>query len=152
MTICIDDIDRKIKCFKKQLQNSGYYNTKVVVRTKTFTAGTDDVFKSDYTNNTITDKVVDCIVEYGPEIHTYDNYVETIDGDIRLSTLIENESCLDDANEIWIGVKFNSNNKIVYDSDNVTFTQGTMYKIKSTKKSMFEEEMIYILKTGGKLS
>jgi hypothetical protein len=135
---------------KDRLYKDGFYDSKVVVRYLTEVVTNDDPFKVKNTN-TITDYIIDCIIEKNPEYVDYNKSIESYSGNIRLTLRKEDRELFEQANEIWVDVDFNVNGAIMYESENV-FSQGIRYEISNKKPSILEYDQIYMLKEMGKLN
>lgn len=144
------DLQRKMNLIKDRLFTDGFYDSKVVVRYLTETVTNDDPFKVKNTN-TITDYIIECIIEKNPEYVDYNKTIEAYNGNIRLTLRKEERELFEKANEIWVDVDFNANGAIIYESVNV-FTQGIRYEISNKKPSILEYDQIYILKEASKLN
>ena len=144
------DLQRKMNTIKDRLYKDGFYDSKVVVRYLTETVTNDDPFKVKNTN-TITDYIIDCIIEKNPEYVDYNKSIEAYSGNIRLTLRKEERELFEKANEIWVDVEFNINGSIIYKTENV-FSQGVRYEISSKKPSILEYDQIYMLKEMSKLN
>ena len=144
------DLQIKMNTIKDRLYKDGFYDSKVVVRYLTEVVTNDDPFKVKNTN-TITDYIIDCIIEKNPEYVDYNKSIESYSGNIRLTLRKEDRELFEQANEIWVDVDFNVNGAIMYESENV-FSQGIRYEISNKKPSILEYDQIYMLKEMGKLN
>ena len=141
------DFTRKIKAIKDNLYSDGYYNTTCVARTKVLSGASGRYNRN--VSITYTDILVSGISEVGPEFKTFEELVETIDGDVRFTVREVDASKILSASEIWLGVTI-VNGVISYNGDN--FTTGIMYKVHSNKKSLYNQDRIFILRIGGQQS
>ena len=138
------EFTRKVGCIKDILYANGFYETVAIARTKVL-SGASGSFHRNVTI-TYTDVIVSGIAEVGPEFRTFDELVETIDGDVRFTVREVDASKVSAANEIWLDVPL-VNGVIQYVGDQ--FESGTMYKVHSDKQSLFQKDRIYILRLGG---
>ena len=146
------DLLRKMTTIKDRLYTDGFYNTKLVLRTKTETIIDNDPFK---VNNTtvITDNVIDCIAEKNPEYRNFGKSLEVFSGDVRLTVRSTDKNLVIKADELWLEVDIIGTDTIIY--DNVitkTFTKGIEYSINSRKPSILEYDEIFVLREVGKLN
>lgn len=143
------DINRKFTNIKNNLYSGGLYSDEVVCRVKTTTGG-DDIFDLDSTT-TLSDTVVNAIVERGPIINNYNNMIEVADRDIKLTVRTQDAQYVDNANEIWLDQCVNG--APIYDDDILkTFADGECYVVRSKKPSIYGLDDIYILGLKGELS
>lgn len=166
---------RKMNTQKTYLWSDNFYNDKLIARTKK-TFGDSGV----YNRNAITvyvDTIVSGIAEFGPVFTTFDNEVETIDGDVRFSTKMALATTVSAADELWLNCEFDSNGNITYstahtainfisesgdtlvaeddsplimDQTSGKLSKGTMYQVNSAKDALFDFDRIFILKVAGK--
>jgi len=143
------DLERKLSIIKKSLYDDGFYSSQVVCRIK-HTTGGDDIFDLDG-ETTVTDTVINVIVERGPLIFQYNNQIEVADGDIKLTVRRDDMIYVNKADEIWIGVDIVDNIPVYTDSTGYNFTEGKNYIVRSKKPSILGLDEIYILKMNGEL-
>ena len=144
------DINRKFENIKDDLYNGGLYSDQIVCRVKTTTGG-DDIFDLDGTTS-ITDTVVNAIVERGPIINNYNNMIEVADRDIKLTVREEDAQYIDNAQEIWIDQTI-VDGVPIYENDTLkTFASGEAYIERSDKPSIYNHDRIYIMGLKGELS
>jgi hypothetical protein len=147
---CASEFERKMGNMKGILRNNGFYSTPIIARVKVVTGGSG-IYNRNATT-TFTDTIVSGIAEYGPTFVTYEEVAQTIDGDVRFTCSASNKATIDNADELWLRVDI-IDGVIQYDpTDPTQFTQGTMYKINSSKPSLYELDEIYILRLGGEQS
>ena len=144
------DLDRKFKIVKDNLYKDEFYNDKILCRYINVEGG-DDIYDRD-SSQTVTDKIIQGILERGVIFNNYTNMIEVADGDIRLAIRSEDSEILDEADEIWIDFDYFEKSPIYHNYTTKELTQGSAYIIKSKKPSIRHLDDIYILGLKGKLS
>ena len=162
------DFIRKVRNIKDDLYIDGFYSDTSVARVKNLTGASGRYNRG--VTITYTDTLVSGIAEYGPEFRTFDELIETIDGDVRYTVRETDAGTISAANEIWLNTTITNGNvktegyPLITEAGNALVTEsgtplytdgrgdiasGTMYKVHSQKRSLFQRDRIFILRLGG---
>jgi len=135
---CNDKFTRKVTCIKNQLKEDGFYDGRLLTRVVSKT-GTSGLYNR---NVTIThcNTVVSGIIVYRAEYPTYDEQVQTIYTDTQFTCRAEYKDIILAADELWLD----------YTLAGSLVTDGTMYKVKSSKPTLFGVDYIFNLVIAGK--
>lgn len=133
------EFTRKVKTIKDNLRyKDNFYNDKMLTRvvTKTDASGL-------YNRNvslSYKDTVVSGIIVYRSESTNYDNEIEVIDADAQFTCEINDKDTIINADELWLDYELLGSNVV----------NGTMYKIKSHRNSLFDIDHVFELVIAGK--
>lgn len=136
------DIERKVGKFKQRLYSDGFYRDQVICRVAT-SSGASGYFDRGATF-TYTAKLVSGIAEYGPQLVTNHNVIETIQGDVRLTVRLADKMTVISATEIWLGCTLSGT--VVASGG---YSGATKYRIKNSKPDMFNQDHIFVLVVDG---
>lgn len=137
------DLTRKVGDFKRRLYTDGFYRDQVVCKVITISGASGLFNRSATYTSSIT--IISGIAEYGPQLVTNHNVVESIDGDVRLTTRLIAKATILNATQLWLGCTLSG---LLVKS----YSGAVKYRVASNKPDMFGQDHIFVLKTDGEQS
>lgn len=132
------DFTRKMKTVKDSMRyKDNFYNDKILTRIVT-TTGASGLYNRNVTIS-YTDTELPGVVVYRADVPNYDNDITVINGDAQFTCAIEDKDTIINADELWLNYTINGD----------TVTDGTMYKIKSSRNCFFGIDHIFELVRAG---